>query len=214
MRPTHPYANRRPQAPSVPLEVAQRLRDDAVLTRRAHAATDKQLQRTIEALEASELALHEALQRPTPPPAEPAPTTGDDDRIKRLSADLANIRRHRDEAVAAARETARAELLGELADVHDDLERAVDAAEDAHSPWVSGLATLRDGVRTRLERLGATPIATVGAPFDPRTMEAVGTAPGPEHIVVVVHRPGFILDGDTLVRPAQVVVGTSPPGGG
>lgn len=49
-----------------------------------------------------------------------------------------------------------------------------------------------------------------GAPFDPRVHEAIMRQPPPpgtpEDAVLRVLRPGYVVGGDQLVRPALVVV--------
>ena len=59
-----------------------------------------------------------------------------------------------------------------------------------------------------LQSEGVTKIKTVGKKFDPATMEAVSTAEGKEDEVVEEMRAGFVLH-DRLLRPAQVIVGSS-----
>ncbi|WP_162453079.1 nucleotide exchange factor GrpE [Phytoactinopolyspora mesophila] len=60
-----------------------------------------------------------------------------------------------------------------------------------------------------LERRGVTAILPHGKPFDPAHHEATGTEPTGDGqlpgVVVAVQRPGYLL-GDTLLRPARVVV--------
>jgi len=61
-----------------------------------------------------------------------------------------------------------------------------------------------------LEREGITPIATVGAPFDPHVHEAVAVVPGTaeqgaESVVVEEVRRGY-RQGERVLRPARVVV--------
>jgi molecular chaperone GrpE len=124
--------------------------------------------------------------------------------VVRLQADLANVRRHRDEAVARARVEARAESLGVAADVADDLRRALEVAPDG--PWRSGLERLLDRVRHRLEGAGARELGAPGERFDPSVHEAIGTADGVPGTVVGVAETGLSLDDGTLLRPARVVV--------
>jgi molecular chaperone GrpE len=54
--------------------------------------------------------------------------------------------------------------------------------------------------------IGVKKIETVGKEFDPNTMEAVATVEGKENQVLEEVRSGYALF-DTILRPAQVVVG-------
>ena len=59
-----------------------------------------------------------------------------------------------------------------------------------------------------LEKHGVKKMETIGKPFNPNVHEAVAVIPRPEypeHTVVQEVRNGYIR-GDTLLRPAQVVV--------
>jgi molecular chaperone GrpE len=67
------------------------------------------------------------------------------------------------------------------------------------------------------DALGVVRVDQSGVPFDPNLHEAVTTQPAPtaaqDHTVGAVLQPGYKM-GDTLIRPARVVVLTwagSPP---
>ena len=130
------------------------------------------------------------------------------DSLQRLKAEFDNFRKRtaRDQASLAAR--ASEALLKELLPVLDDLERALQAAEQHEE------AKLEDGVRLvhrsladALRRHGLEVIDTDGA-FDPHVHEALlaqpadGAEPGS---VVQVLQKGYRL-GDRVLRPARVVV--------
>ena len=57
-----------------------------------------------------------------------------------------------------------------------------------------------------LEEVGVKKIETEGKSFDPKLMEAVSTTQGEEGKVIEETRAGYTLF-DTILRPAQVVVG-------
>ena len=114
----------------------------------------------------------------------------------------------------AADERARrekAEFVTALLPVLDNLQRAIEAAEQG-----GGLESLLNGVRgtfsnfeTALAAVGAEPIASVGSPFDPELHEAVDTTPVDEERdgeVTAEYSRGYKL-GDRLLRPARVQVG-------
>ena len=131
-----------------------------------------------------------------------------DDRLLRLAADFDNYKkraaRERAEYVALANER----LLKELLPILDDLERALNAAEQHEE------AQLEDGVRlvhrslaSLLEKQGVKEIATDGK-FDPHVHEALLAQPSDEAEqgdVIDVIQKGYTL-GDRVVRPARVIV--------
>jgi molecular chaperone GrpE len=153
-------------------------------------------------------------ERPVPGTEEPSqapepqpPAEETDDRLLRLAADFDNYKkraaRERQEYVALANER----LLAELLPILDDLERALNAAEEHQE------AQLEDGVRlvhrslaALLERYGVAPIETDGK-FDPHVHEALLSQPSEveEGSVIDVVQKGYKL-GDRVVRPARVIV--------
>ena len=157
---------------------------------------------------------------PGEPPGSPeTPSTGplrgqaarpqpDDDAYLRLAADFDNYKKRvaRENAELTRRATER--LVKELLPVLDDLERALQAAEDHEE------AKLEDGVRLVhralaevLRKEGVEEIAAEGA-FDPHVHEALLTQPGDgveTGDVLQVLQKGYRL-GDKVVRPARVIV--------
>ena len=131
-----------------------------------------------------------------------------DDRLLRLAADFENYKkraaRERQEYVAFANER----LLKELLPILDDLERALNAAEQHEE------AQLEDGVRlvyralaSLLERQGVQQIPTDGK-FDPHVHEALLAQPSEDAetgAVIDVVQKGYKI-GDRVVRPARVIV--------
>ena len=130
------------------------------------------------------------------------------DALQRLKAEFDNYRKRtaREQASLSAR--ASEALVKDLLPVLDDLERALQAAEEHEE------AKLEDGVRLvhrsladALQRQGLEVIDTDGA-FDPHVHEALlaqpadGAEPGS---VVQVLQKGYRL-GDRVLRPARVVV--------
>jgi molecular chaperone GrpE len=132
----------------------------------------------------------------------------DDDRLLRLAADFENYKkraaRERQEYVTLANER----LLKELLPILDDLERALNAAEEHEE------AKLEEGVRltykslaSLLSRNGVEEIATDGK-FDPHVHEALLAQPAEDREqgdVIDVIQKGYKL-GDRVVRPARVIV--------
>ena len=106
---------------------------------------------------------------------------------------------------------ARREVLSEMLEVVDNLDRAVDAAAKAPSveAVVQGVDLVRRHFLAKLEGLGVTRIEAEAVPFDPAVHEAITTVPvstpEQEGRVVGVVRHGYRLGADVL-RPAAVAV--------
>jgi molecular chaperone GrpE len=114
----------------------------------------------------------------------------------------------------AADERARrekAEFVNALLPVSDNLQRAIEAAEQG-----GGLQSLLDGVRgtasnfeSALAAAGVEPVESVGAQFDPEAHEAVDTVvvePERDGMVTAEYSRGYRMN-DRLLRPARVQVG-------
>ena len=111
-------------------------------------------------------------------------------------------------------ERARRDVISELLEVLDNLERALDAARQTPSAdaLVQGVDLVRRQIQTNLEGRGVRPIESTGAQFDPSLHEAVTTVPAvsPEQdgIIIGVVRQGYRIGNDVL-RPASVAVARS-----
>ena len=137
------------------------------------------------------------------------------DDLKRLAADFDNYRKRvaREQQALSARAAER--LVGELLPIMDDLERALEAAEEHEE------AKLEEGVRlvqrqlaSVLEREGVAEIETTGK-FDPHVHEALLSQPSDqsEGTVIEVLQKGYRL-GDRVLRPARVIVAAQKEGNG
>jgi molecular chaperone GrpE len=129
------------------------------------------------------------------------------ERHLRLRADFDNLRRRSAREQEAARLEGRRAALGPLLAVLDTLERAL-AAGSTDPDFYEGVAATHRLFINALREAGAEPMETVGRPFDPKVHEAVATVPpngrSPGTVAREVRR-GWRL-GDSLLRPAQVVV--------
>jgi len=133
-------------------------------------------------------------------------------RFKTASAefDEARIRARRE--VGKEVERAKRAMLGELLEVMDNLDRALEAAASTRSieSLTSGVRLVRSQFLSRLEGFGILPIDALNQPFDPALHEAVTTMPAAtdadEDRVLGVIRPGYRI-GDDVLRPAMVAVG-------
>ena len=109
-------------------------------------------------------------------------------------------------------ERTRREVIAEMLDVLDNLDRALDAARQATSPdaLLTGVEMVHRQFLAKLEGLGVTRIQAEAQRFNPSEHEAVTTVPTTSHeqdgIVVGVIRHGYRIGGDVL-RPASVAVG-------
>lgn len=132
------------------------------------------------------------------------------DQLLRKQADFENFRRrlHRDKAEAIR--YANTEVLLDLAEVIDGLERAVQTGVEADT------VSLRDGVSLiekqltgMLERKWAfCRFSSEGEPFDPDKHQAIASEESEEHntaTVVEDYQRGYMLH-DRVVRPARVKV--------
>jgi molecular chaperone GrpE len=141
------------------------------------------------------------------------------DKFLRSAADLENFRRRAKRDLDDARAESRTRVLKEMLPVVDNLERAVQHAEE--SAKTPELEAIVEGVRLVLRQFGAaferidvTPVDAQGKPFDPNLHEAISqveTADQQPGTVVSVLQRGYKL-GDRLLRPALVVVAKAPPG--
>ena len=107
-------------------------------------------------------------------------------------------------------ERVRREILAELLDVIDNLDRALDAARQSPSPetLLQGVDMVRRQFLSKLEALGVTPIPAASTKFDPALHEAISTVPASadqDGMVVGVIRQGYRI-GEDVLRPAAVAV--------
>jgi molecular chaperone GrpE len=111
-------------------------------------------------------------------------------------------------------ERGRREILADLLDVVDNLDRALDAARsstggDRLDALIQGVDMVRRQFLAKLEGFGVTRIASEGQTFDPSVHEAISAVPAsdaaPDGTVVGVIRHGYRI-GDEVLRPASVAV--------
>ena len=158
----------------------------------------------------------EADEAATPESADASPAPVEDpvqaaeDRALRLQAELDNVRKRMRREYEDAQRYREIDLLRDLLPVHDNMLRAIEAAEKASDveSLLSGFRMLAQQVEKLLEDHGCKQIATEGTQFDPAVHDAVlqQAVPGaePGQVVGVASR-GYSLH-DRVVRPAQVIV--------
>jgi molecular chaperone GrpE len=126
---------------------------------------------------------------------------------QRTQADFENYRRRVARESALAQERGAIKLARELLPALDNLDRALDAA-DQDDPLLQGVRLVREELSAALGRVGIESFSPAGEIFDPALHEAVvhqpveGAASG---TVAEVYQPGYRLR-DHIIRPARVVV--------
>jgi molecular chaperone GrpE len=134
--------------------------------------------------------------------AEVAERTAD---LQRISAEYANYRRRVDRDREVVLVNARAQFVGDLLTVLDDVERA-----GTHGDLTGPFKSVADKLVSVVQKLGLEPFGTEGEPFDPSVHEAVqhetADVTGPSVTVLsAVLRRGYRI-GDRVLRPAMVAV--------
>jgi molecular chaperone GrpE len=127
--------------------------------------------------------------------------------LQRVAADFDNYRKRaaRDQESLVAR--AHERLVKELLPVLDDLERALEAAEEHEEAKLEeGVRLVHRNLKEALSKEGLAEIETNGR-FDPHVHEALLSQPSEaeEGSVIDVVQKGYRL-GDRVLRPARVVV--------
>ena len=108
-------------------------------------------------------------------------------------------------------ERGRREILADLLEVVDNLDRAVDSARQGASPdaLLQGVEMVRRQFLSKLEGFGVRRIDVEGQAFDPAKHEAVSTVPASNPAddgrIVGIVRHGYMI-GDDVLRPASVAV--------
>jgi molecular chaperone GrpE len=134
------------------------------------------------------------------------------EQLQRSVAEFQNYRRRVEQDRLRAREFATQDVLKSLLPVMDDLQRAILAIppDDRDTGIGSGITAIERKFMGTLERYGVAPVGEVGEPFDPARHEAVATdESGGQTSVVEVYQTGY-RQGETVLRPAMVKVGSEP----
>ncbi len=127
---------------------------------------------------------------------------------QRTQADFENYRKRVARDAAGAQERGAATLAKELLPALDNLDRAIEAAQE-DDPLLEGVRLVRSEIAAALARAGIEAFRPLGEAFDPNVHEAVATVVAPNGgagSVVEVYQDGYRL-GESIIRPARVVVG-------
>jgi molecular chaperone GrpE len=133
----------------------------------------------------------------------------------RERADLENARKRHQRDKEEALRFANDRLLKEMIPVLDNLERAVDhadQADDDNQGLLEGVNMTINQFRKSLENFGVKPIKAVGENFDPNLHQAMGqveSADQAPNTVVTEFQKGYLLH-DRLLRPSMVMVAKTP----
>jgi molecular chaperone GrpE len=131
------------------------------------------------------------------------------DQLLRTAADFDNFRKRTRKDVEEAQRKGLERALVEVLPVADNLERAVQAAQQSGdlNSVVEGVTMVLRFFEDAMSRLGVERVKSMGQGFDPSLHEAVQQIESDEPAGTVVHEmtPGYRLSGK-LLRPAMVAV--------
>lgn len=144
--------------------------------------------------------------------SEAAVTSGRDQYLRAL-AELDNVRKRAERDVQNAHRYALERFAGELLEVRDTLELAVESAATADARALAdGQEAVLRLLAKAFEKFAIVRIDPAGEPFNPEYHEAVMMQEAPDAApgsVLQVIRCGYCLN-DRLLRPARVVVAKTP----
>ncbi|GGJ54789.1 nucleotide exchange factor GrpE [Deinococcus roseus] len=124
----------------------------------------------------------------------------------RLLADFENYRRRTNQDVLDAQSAGVGKAAEALFPIHDDLDRALQAAQQNPESVLGGIQGVYNNLIRAFEKLGLEQTGKEGEQFDPNFHEALTVVPGEQDDVIVqVYQSGFRI-GSKLIRPARVVV--------
>jgi len=133
------------------------------------------------------------------------------DKLLRLQADFDNYRKRTEKERQEFSKYANEEIIVELLNVLDDLERAVNLTESKHQDlpaFLKGIEMILAHLYDLLKENGVSAIQAEGKPFDPNFHEALMQAENndvPEHTVMEELQKGYLLN-DRIIRTSKVKV--------
>lgn len=138
------------------------------------------------------------------------------DRVLRLQAEMENLRSRTAREIVDERRYAPLPLVRDILPVIDNIDRAVEAAEQSEeaAALLEGFKLVRQQLVGILEQHHCIQIVAVGEPFDPQIHEAILQQPSdemPANHVMQETQVGYLLH-DRVVRPSQVIVSSGPAG--
>ncbi|MCL2662732.1 MAG: nucleotide exchange factor GrpE [Oscillospiraceae bacterium] len=133
--------------------------------------------------------------------------TAERDKYLRLAAEYDNFRKRSAKEREKTYTDARADVIGKLLPVYDNLERAL-KMECSDESYYKGVELIMTQLTDMLDSLGVKAIPAAGQPFDPNLHNAVMSIENPdlgENMVAEEIQKGFTL-GDRVIRFSTVVV--------
>jgi molecular chaperone GrpE len=135
------------------------------------------------------------------------------DQLLRARAEFDNYRKRMERDADRLRKTAAASVIHDLLPVLDNLERALEHANDESGGLAQGVEMVLKQMHEVLARHGVGPISTVGKPFTPDLHEAMmmmESAEVPPGHVTQEFQKGYRM-GERVLRHAKVAVSAAPP---
>ena len=132
------------------------------------------------------------------------------EKVKLAQADLINYRKRKDEETANTLKYANGDIIKDLLNVSDNLERALKNKDvsDELKKYLSGFEMIYENLKTILSNYGVSEINRVGEVFDPNLEQALMTEcveDKDDDIVLEVLLKGYKLK-DRVIRPASVKI--------
>jgi len=132
------------------------------------------------------------------------------DHLQRLQAEFDNYKKRVDREKAELIEYASAELVSELIDIMENLERGVASAKESDdiNSIVKGMEMVSTQLKDILGSRGLKPIEAVGKMFDPHYHEAMMMTPTDEYpynTVIEEFQQGYMMN-DKVLRYSRVKV--------
>ena len=135
------------------------------------------------------------------------------DRLMRLSAEFDNYRKRKQREIDEFRKFANETVFKQFLSVVDNLERAIDSAENNKDieSLLKGVKLTHKEILKIFQDFNVKPVKAENQSFDPNFHQAVTqkeTDEVPENTITDVLQTGYLLH-DRLIRPAMVVVSKS-----
>lgn len=136
------------------------------------------------------------------------------DQYLRTLADMDNLRKRTQREKEELAKFANENILRDILPVVDNLERALEHAEQAHSSegLLEGVQMTLEQFSQVMKKFGVEPVDSIGRPFDPALHQAMGqveTAEYPSNSVAQEMQKGYVLN-ERLLRPAMVMIAKAP----
>ena len=133
------------------------------------------------------------------------------DQALRTVADAQNVKRRAEKDIETARKYALEKFAGELLEVVDNLERALDSVnpnDEIIKPLAEGVQLTQKSLVDVLAKFNVEQLDPLGEPFDPQFHQAMSMVENPDvepNTITLVMQKGYSLAG-RLLRPAMVMV--------